>query len=78
MVQKLPGHIRYVLTAEEITSITAILCLLTKQAPALVSFVNSPWKETEKEQLTDMDKHLVNIQKESKMIRELMGIKIVA
>jgi hypothetical protein len=31
------------------------------------SFVNSPWKETEKEQLIAMDKHPVNIQKESKM-----------
>jgi hypothetical protein len=76
LVQKLPGHIRYVLTAEGITTMIAILCLLTKEAPALVSFINSPWKEIEKEQLIDMDKHLVNIQKESKMIRELMGVKI--
>jgi hypothetical protein len=51
---------------------------MTNEAPALVSFVNNPWKETENEQLTDIDKHLVNIQKESKMIRELMGIKIEA
>ena len=78
MVQKLPGHIRYVVTAGGITNITAILCLLTKEAPALVSFVNSPWKEAEKKQLTDMDKHMVNIQKESRMISELMGIKIAA
>lgn len=78
LVHKLPGHIRYVLTSGGITTITAILCLLTKEAPALVSFVNSPWKEIEKEQLIDMDKHLVNIQKESKTIRELMGVKIAA
>jgi len=77
-VQKLPGHIRYVLTAEGVTTMTAILCLLTKEIPALVSFVNSPWKEMEKEHLVGIDRHLVNIQKESRLIRELMGIQIAA
>jgi hypothetical protein len=57
---------------------TAILCLLTKEMPAPVSFVNSPWIETEKEHPGGIDRHPVNIQKENRFIRELMGIQIAA
>lgn len=78
MVQKVKGHIRYILSEEGIKTITVVLCLLTKEMPALVSAIKSPWKESKKQQLLEIDKHIFNILKESEFIRKLQGIKIAA
>ncbi len=78
MVKKIKGRIRYVLTEQGIKIISSILCLLTKQLPALVSIIKSPYIAIEKEQLSEMDKHLFSIQKQSECIRQLNGINLAA
>ncbi len=64
MVKKIKGSIRYVVTEDGIKIITAILCMLTKEIPALLSIIRSPWKEQRKEQLSEMDEYLFSAQKE--------------
>lgn len=78
MVQKVNGHIRYILSEDGIKTITVVLCLLTKEMPALVSAIKSPWKESKKQQLLEIDKHIFNVLKESEFIKKLQGIKIAA
>ena len=78
MVKKIEGSIRYVLTKDGIKTISAILCLLTKEIPALLSTIKSPWKEQKKEQLSKMDEYLFAIQKECENIRMLQNIEMAA
>ena len=78
MVNKIEGSIRYVLTKDGIKTISAIICMLTKQIPALLSTIRSPWKEHKKEQLSKMDEYLFSIQKECVKIRVLQSIELAA
>jgi hypothetical protein len=78
MVKKIDGSSRYVLTEDGIKTISAILCLLKKELPALLSTIRSPWKEQKKEQLSKMDEYLFNVQKECEKIRMLQRIEMVA
>jgi hypothetical protein len=78
MVKKIEGSIRYELTEEGIKIISAILCLLTKELPALLSIIKSPWKEQQKEKLSQTDEYLFAIEKECDNIRILQNIKLVA
>ncbi len=78
MVEKINGSIRYVLTEKGVKTISSILCILTKQIPSLVSVVKSQWSTVVKNDLLEMDEHLINISKETEQIRELHGITIVA
>lgn len=78
MVKKIDGSIRYVLTEDGIKIISAILSMLTKQVPALLSIIISPWKKQEKEQLSKMDEYLFSVQKECEKIRMLQSIELAA
>lgn len=78
MVEKINGSIRYVLTEKGVKIISSILCILTKQIPTLVSVVKSQWRTIVKNDLLKMDKHLINISKETEQIRKLHGITIAA
>lgn len=78
MIEKTKGSIRYTLTEKGIKIIASILCLLTKQMPALVSLVNSEWKESVKDNLLEMDKLLINLAKETEQLWLLQGIKQAA
>jgi hypothetical protein len=78
MVKKVDRHMKYVLTEDGIKTIAGILSLLTKQIPSVVTIIQSPWKETEKEKLFELDKHLFNMQKETEGIKNLLSAKLVA
>lgn len=78
LVKKVVGSIRYVLTEKGIKTISSILCILTKQIPTLVSVVESQWGRVVKNDLLEMDKHLINISKETEQIRKLNGIILAA
>ncbi len=74
---KIEGSIRYVVTEDGIKTISAILCMPTKEVPALLSIIRSPWKEQKKEQLSKMDEYLFSAQKECEKIRMLQCIELV-
>jgi hypothetical protein len=78
MVKKIKGSIRYLVTEDGIKVISAILCVLTKELPAILSIIKSPWTEQEKEQLSQMDEYLFAIRKECEKIRVLQNIKLAA
>ena len=78
MAGKIQGSIRYGATGEGIKIISAILCMLTKELPALLPIIKSPWKEQKKEELSQTDKYLFSIQKECDNIRMFQNIKLVA
>ena len=78
MVKKIEGSNRYVVTEDGLKIITAILCMLIKDVPAILSTIKSPWKEQKKEQLSKMDEYLFSIQKECERIRDLQNIKLAA
>lgn len=78
MVRKIESSIKYEVTEEGLKVISAILCMLTKELPALLSIIKSPWKEQKKEELSQMDKHLFIIQEECDNMRALQNIKLVA
>lgn len=78
MVKKIKGSIRYLVTEDGVKIISAILCMLTKELPAILSIIKSPWTEQEKEQLSQMDEYLFAIQKECEKIRALQNIKLAA
>jgi hypothetical protein len=78
MVKKIEGSNRYVLTEDGIKTISAILCMLTKEVPALLSIIRSPWKNRKKEQLSKMDEYLFVVQNECEKIRMLQSIEMVA
>ena len=78
MVKKIDDSIGYMVTKDGIKTISAILCMLTKELPALVSTIRSPWKEQKKEQLSKMDEYLFNVQKECDKIRMLQNIEMAA
>ena len=78
MVKKMKGSNRYVLTEDGIKTISAILCMLTKEVPALFSIIRSPWKNRKKEQLSKMDEYLFVVQNECEKIRMLQSIEMVA
>jgi len=66
------------LTDKGIKTLSAILCLLTKEIPAITTVVNSQWVNCEKEHLLEIDKHFLRVQEETEWIRKLQGIKIAA
>ena len=78
MVRKIESSIKYEVTEDGLKVISAILCMLTKELPALLSIIKSPWKEQKKEELSQMDKHLFIIQEECDNMRALQNIKLVA
>lgn len=78
MVRKIKGSIRYEVTVEGIKLISAILCLLTHEIPALVSTLKSNWIEQKIEHLSQMDEHLVAVQMECEKMRLLQNIEIAA
>ena len=78
MVKKIEGSNKYVLTEDGIKTISAILCMLTKEIPALLSIIRSPWKNRKKEQLSKMDEYLFVVQNECDKIRMLQSIEMVA
>lgn len=78
LVKKVVGSIRYVLTEKGVKIISSILSILTKQIPTLVSVVESQWGRVVKNDLLEMDKHLINISKETEQIRKLNGIILAA
>jgi hypothetical protein len=78
IVKKIPNSIRYMVTDNGISTLSAILCLLTKEIPAITSVVNSPWINCEKENLLEIDKHFLKVQQETEWIRRFYGIKIAA
>ena len=57
MVKKIEDSYRYVITEDGIKPISAILCILTKQVPALLSIIRIPWKNYKKDQLSRMDEY---------------------
>ena len=78
LVTKLKGRIRYVTTMKGTSTIAAILCLMTKQMPALVTVTNSAYNQIETNHLAEMDKHLFLIQQQCDQLRQLNGIKFAA
>lgn len=74
MVEKIEGSIKYILTKKGITMIASILCMLKKQMPSMLSVVNSEWKGVVKNELLEMDKHLINVANETEQIWKLHGI----
>ena len=66
------------LTKDGIKTISAILCMLTKELPALLSTIKSPWREQKKEQLSKMDEYLFRVQKECEKIKMLQNIELAA
>jgi len=78
MVRKKDRSIKYELTEDGIKAISAILGILTKQIPAVLSIIKSPWVEHKKEQLSKMDEYLFCLQRECEKIRGLNNIEIAA
>lgn len=78
LVIKIEGSIKYTLTEMGIKTIAAILCMLINEMPALTSVVNSPWKERQKNQLLEMDNHLLAIHQECINIKKLNEVDIAA
>lgn len=78
MVIKIPRRITYQLTEEGIKTIAAILCLMTKGAPLLLSVIASSWKEQKKEELSRMDQYLFGIHQNCENIRTLQNMKLIA
>lgn len=78
MVKKIKGSIRYKVTEDGIKTVSAILCMLTKEIPALLATIKSPWIEHKKEQLSKMDEYLFAIQKECEKIKMLQNIEMAA
>lgn len=78
LVIKIEGSIKYTLTEMGIKTIAAILCMLINEMPALTSVVNSLWKERQKNQLLEMDNHLLAIHQECINIKKLNEVDIAA
>jgi hypothetical protein len=78
IVEKIPNSIRYCMTKKGISTLSAVLCLLTKEIPAIASVVNSKWVNYEKENILKMDKHFLKIQQETEQIRKLHEITFAA
>lgn len=78
LVQRIHGSIKYVLTEKGIKIISAILCMLNHELPALSTVILSPLKEIKKERLSSMDEILFSIQKDCEKIRKLQHISLVA
>jgi hypothetical protein len=74
LVEKIGGSIKYILTKKGITMISSMLCMLKNQMPSMLSVVNSEWKGTVKNELMEMDRHLINLANETEQIWELHGI----
>lgn len=78
MVKKVKGRSRYIVTRDGIKTITAILCLLTRQVPAAVTIVKSRLNDTEINGLLEVDQHLFAIRKEMDGIMKIHGISRAA
>jgi hypothetical protein len=78
IVIKILRRITYQLTEEGIKTIAAILCLMTKGTPILLSVITSSWKEQQKEELSQMDQYLFNIHQYCENIRTLQNMKLTA
>lgn len=78
LVKKIDGSIKYIMTEKGIKIISAILCMLNHELPALSSLILSPLKEMEKEQLSCMDEILFSIQKDCDRIKELKHISLAS
>lgn len=78
LVNKVHRRIKYQLTKEGIKTIAAILCVMTKEVPPILSVITSPWKEQKKEQLLQMDKYLFVVHEKCEQIRTLQNMKLTA
>jgi hypothetical protein len=78
LVIKVHRRIKYQLTEEGIKTIAAILCVMTKEVPPVLSVITSPWKEQKKEQLLQMDKYLFVMHEKCEQIRTLQNMKLTA
>lgn len=78
VVEKIPNSIRYRMTGTGISTLSAVMCLLTKEIPAIASVVNSQWVEYEKGNILKMDKLFIKVQEETEQIRKLQGIAFAA
>jgi len=74
MVKKIGGSIKYIITKKGITIIASILCMLKKQMPSMLAIVNSEWKGAVKNELLEMDRHLINVANETEKIWKSHGI----
>ena len=66
------------MTEEGIKTIAAILCIMTKEVPSILSVITRPWKEQKKEQLLQMDKYLFDVHEKCEQIRTLQNMTLTA
>lgn len=78
VVEKIPNSIRYRMTGTGISTLSAVMCLLTKEIPAIASVVNSQWVEFEKETILKIDKIFLKVHEETEQIRKLQAISFAA
>jgi hypothetical protein len=78
IVEKTPNSIKYSMTEMGIRTLSAVLCLLTKEIPAIASVVNTQWAGCEKDNILKIDKHFLKIQQETEQIRKLQKITFAA
>ena len=78
MVTKISGSIKYCVIPMGVSTLSAVLCMLTKEIPAVVSVVNSQYSIYQKEKLKEVEIRYLNVQKEIDKIRNLKGIKMAA
>lgn len=78
LVIKVHRKIKYQLTEEGVKTIAAILCIMKKEVPSILSVITSPWKEQDKEQLYQMDKYLFDIHEKCRQIAMLDNLKLTA
>ena len=78
ILEKIPNSIRYSMTGTGISTLAALLCLLTKEIPAIATVVKSQWVEAEKENILKMDKLFLNVQQQTEQIRKLQAISFAA
>lgn len=78
IVEKTPNSIRYSMTQMGISTLSAVLCLLTKEIPAIASVVNSQWVDCEKENIFKIDTLFLKVQEKTQQIRKLQEISFAA
>ncbi len=78
IVKKVKGSIRYTLSEKGIKTIAAVICMFTKQIPDVTSVVNSEWSNVVKQDLLQIDRHLINIAEEVQQIAKLKAFSMVA
>lgn len=78
LVKKLKDTRKYVTTPKGIQNIVAILALVQKQLPCVLSVINKPSVGNDPQEIGIFDSCCLNISKEIKKINQIMGIELAA